>query len=51
MRDSGERLDLGLVGEEDVDAAAVDQLVEAVAVTIDTERVRQSERTFPISIQ
>ena len=39
VRDTGQRLDLGLVGEQNVDLPAVDELVEAVAVAVDAERV------------
>ena len=40
---AGKRADLRLVGEEDVDLAAVDQRVEAVAVAIDAEAVGEGE--------
>ena len=40
---AGEHHDLGFIGEEDVDAAAVDQLVEAVAMAVDAEAVGKRE--------
>src|SRR6185369_12245192 len=43
VRNAGERLNLRLIGEKDVDPSAVDQLVEAVAVAFDAEGVGQSE--------
>ena len=43
MRDACQRLDLRLVGEKDVDASLVEKLIEAVAMAVDAEGVRQGE--------
>src|SRR6476646_8032143 len=44
MRNAGERVYLRLIGKKDVDPAAVEQLIESVAVAVDAKCVGESER-------
>ena len=46
MRHAGQRLDLRLIGEKDVDPAGVEQLVETVSMAVDAEGVRKREGDF-----